>query len=78
MRLLREVTFDNADIEIDVESAARILGVEPSTIDESYGVVGVDLANGLYAVIVEIDDDGEVTEGTYSNPPIVTWGPPNR
>jgi hypothetical protein len=60
-------------------SAAEQLGVQTADVDPVYGVVPVDPAQGLYAVLVRADrlqptDQEENYRGPYANPRISSFG----
>jgi len=59
--------------------AAQRLGVEPSDMDATFGVVPVDPDNGLYAVQVRAGrataQQGSSYQGPWSNPAIAPFGP---
>jgi len=59
------------------------LGIGPEQIDESFGVIDVAPQEHLYAVLVDEDVAAEVSgkpdvEGTFSNPKIEPFGPPQQ
>jgi hypothetical protein len=68
--------------EENLATAAQKLRVEPADLDPDFGVVPVAPTEGLYAVLVvgaaSPETDGATTDGPFSNPPIATFGPPER
>jgi hypothetical protein len=61
--------------------AAGELGISVADIDQQFGVVAINPAQGLYAVQVKessvgsADPGGEPYRGPYSNPKIAPFGP---
>jgi hypothetical protein len=61
--------------------AASELGISVADIDQQFGVVAINPAQGLYAVQVKessvgsADRGGEPYRGPYSNPKIAPFGP---
>ena len=68
--------------EENLATAAQKLRVEPADLDPEFGVVPVAPAEGLYAVLVvgtaPPETDGATTDGPFANPPITTFGPPEK
>lgn len=64
-----------------IAQAATELGVSVTDIDDKFGVVPIDPAEGLYAVQVKESSvgagqaDRRNYRGPYSNPPIAPFGP---
>jgi hypothetical protein len=64
--------------------AARRLGVEVKDMDETFGVVVVDPARGLYAAQVRSSkaqahkQEADEYNGPWSNPAIAPFGPVKR
>ena len=79
------VTIQAADNPPTIEDLRRKYALREDEIDASFGVVEVDPADHLYAVLVEesaaakIQPNGNWTiEGPYSNPRIEPFGPPEE
>lgn len=56
-------------------------GLAPDEVDQEYGLVSVDPAQGLYALLVDEDAAARLTgspgvSGPYADPPIEPYGPP--
>jgi hypothetical protein len=69
-----------------LDEARHRLGLAPGEVDEKFGLVPLDPAEGVYAVLVPAEagaraaasaagQAGEVG-GPYANPPIEPFGPP--
>ncbi|MFI9803596.1 hypothetical protein ACIHEJ_04345 [Streptomyces sp. NPDC052301] len=61
--------------------ALRRYGLTSDEVDEAYGLVPVDPAQGLYALLVSEEAAARITggpgvSGPYANPPIEPYGPP--
>lgn len=64
--------------------AQRRLGLADSEVDEDFGLVLLDPAEGMYAVVVSADAGSRAAAaggageagGPYANPPIEPFGPP--
>jgi len=56
-------------------AARRKLGLRPDEVDESYGLVEIDPAQHLYALLVDADA-AEDKGGGWANPRIEPFGPP--
>ena len=71
-----------ADKPPSLAEAAALLGVAPADLNEAFGVVPVDAAQGLYAVEVDADKvpaqakEGEPYRGPFSSPRIAPMGTP--
>ncbi|WP_333771983.1 hypothetical protein [Streptomyces sp. IBSBF 3136] len=64
-----------------LEDALHRYGLTPDQVDEAYGLVSVDPAKGLYALLVSEDAAARLTggpgaSGPYANPRIEPYGPP--
>ncbi len=73
------VKLDPSDAELSKVRAR--LGLQASEIDSNFGVVTLNAAKHLYAILVDEDvanriEGTEGVVGTYSNPRIETFGPP--
>ena len=75
-------TVKLAEGEENLATAAQKLRIGPADLDPEFGVVPVAPAEGLYAVLVvgtaSPATDGATTDGPFANPPIATFGPPER
>jgi hypothetical protein len=65
----------------DLAEAAALLGVSVVDLNEAFGVVPVDPAQGLYAVEIDADkvparSEGQPYRGPFSSPRIVPMGTP--
>ena len=63
--------------------AAALLGVAVADLNEAFGVVTVDAAQGLYAVEIDADkvpahSEGQPYRGPFSSPRIVPMGTPRN
>ncbi|MEV6836561.1 hypothetical protein AB0N17_18940 [Streptomyces sp. NPDC051133] len=64
-----------------LDDALRRYGLTPAEADEAYGLVSVDPAQGLYALLVTEEAAARITgspgvSGPYANPSIEPYGPP--
>ena len=64
-----------------LQDALRRYELAPEQVDEGYGLVSVDPAQGLYAMLVSEDAAERITgspsaKGPYANPKIEPFGPP--
>jgi hypothetical protein len=64
-----------------VEAAAKALGVNPTSIDPSFGVRVIDPASGKYAIMLDESAvkgalDRKGVSGPFANPRIEPFGPP--
>ena len=72
-----------ADKPPSLAEAAGLLGVAVADLDEAFGVVPVDPAQGLYAVEVDADKlpaepAGQPYRGPFSSPRIGSLGMPKK
>ncbi len=73
-----------ADKPPSLAEAAALLGVAVADLNEAFGVVPVDAAQGLYAVEVDADKvpaqakEGEPYRGPFSSPRIAPMGTPKK
>src|ERR1700687_4254515 len=79
-KVMLTITLDDQG---SLESAAQRLGLSPKDLDQSFGVVEIDPAQHLYAVLVdekraEQASSREGVSGPYSNPPIEPFGTPRK
>lgn len=62
-----------------LQDAARQLGVAPSRLNPTFGVIAIDVREGRFAVEVEASalpkGTGGAERGPFSNPPIAPFGP---
>ena len=79
------VTIRAADNPPTIEDLRRRYALREDEIDASFGVVEVDPADHLYAVLVEESAAAKIqpseswtVEGPYSNPRIQPFGPPEE
>ena len=75
------VTVKLAPSDAELSKVCAKLGLGASEIDSNFGVVTLNAAEHLYAILVDeaVANRIEGTEGvvgTYSNPRIETFGPP--
>lgn len=69
-----------------LEDAAKWLHVEVGDLDETFGVINVDPADGVHTVLIEESalqklpggaaSQGDSVDGPFSNPLIQPFGPP--
>jgi hypothetical protein len=67
--------------EASIAAVRQRLGLEANELDEEFGVVSVDPAQSLYAILVDERasaklEGREGVQGPFANPPIETFGPP--
>lgn len=72
-----------ADKPPSLAEAAALLGVAAADLDEAFGVVPVDPAQGFYAVEIDADkapaqSEGQPYRGPFSSPRIVPLGTPRN
>ncbi|MGW3210248.1 hypothetical protein [Streptomyces sp. NPDC001135] len=64
-----------------LQDALRRYGLTPDQVDETYGLVSVDPAQDLYALLVSEEAATRLTgstgvSGPFADPPIEPYGPP--
>ena len=75
------MTVHGSDGAPTIAQAASQLGVAVADIDDKFGIVPINPAEGLYAVQVKESSvgaghaDSREYRGPYSNPPIAPFGP---
>jgi hypothetical protein len=77
------VTIQSPKGTPDLDSIKRRYGLSDDEIDKNFGVVEIDPEDHTYTILVDEKAAGKVTStadwkvmGTYSNPRIEAFGPP--